>query len=70
MSWQKEALFTVAPFSMKSVVMGLFMSQKIVGMTFFTDHFFINFFFTRVRVFPLNGLSFWLGLASLWKINF
>ena len=33
-----EKLFTVAPFSKKSIVMDLFMSQKTVNITFFTDH--------------------------------
>ena len=32
--WQMEPLFTVAPFSKKSIVIGLFMSQITVSMTY------------------------------------
>ena len=53
-----EALFTVAPFSRKSIVMGSFISQKTVSMTFYTDCFAWNVFFTRESVFPLYRLFF------------
>ena len=36
-SWKSGALFTIAPFSSKSIVMGPFMSKNSVSITFFTD---------------------------------
>ena len=44
--WQLEALFIVAPFSRKSVMMCPFISQKNVSMTFFIDDYTRNFTFT------------------------
>ena len=46
-SWQYEALFTVASFSRKSIVMHPFISQVTVSLTFFIDHSAWNFFFIR-----------------------
>ena len=51
-----EALFTIAPFSSKSIVMSLFISQKTISITFFTDHCTQNFFFGGESVFPLHKL--------------
>ena len=50
------------PFSKKLIVMGPFMSQKTVSMTFFTGCCAQNFFYCRVSMFPLRGLSFQLRL--------
>ena len=36
-NWQYEAMFTVATFSEKSMVMDPSMSQNMVSMIFFTD---------------------------------
>ena len=49
----KKEHFTVAPFSNKSIVVGSFMSQNTVSMTFFTDLCLVNIF----SVFPLHKLS-------------
>ena len=45
MSPQQEALFTVVPFSGKSIVIGIFMFQETVSMNFFIDCCMLNFFF-------------------------
>ena len=50
---------TVVPFSRKTNVMGPFISQRSVNMTFFTDCFTQNLsFYRRVSLLPLHGLSF------------
>ena len=49
--WQWEVTITVAPLTRKSRVIGPFMSQKTVSMTFFTDCYTQNFFFTREPVY-------------------
>ena len=46
---------------MKLKLMGLFMFQKTVSMTFFTDHCAWNFFFTRVCFLSIDFLWFCLG---------
>ena len=49
-SWQEEALFTVGPFSRKSIVTGPFMYQKTVNITFLTDGiFFLGVFSIQAR---------------------
>ena len=45
-NFAKKALFALAAVFKKSIVMVFFMPQKIVSMTFFTDHYTQNFFFT------------------------
>ena len=49
-----KALFTVAHFSWKSIVMRPFMSQKTANMSFFTDRCARNFFDRRVRFVVAN----------------
>ena len=53
-----KTLFTVEPFSRKSIVMGSFISLETVSINFFPDCCTQNFLFTRESVFLLYGLSF------------
>ena len=46
--WHKEVMFTFARLSWKPTVVGSFMSQKTVSMTFFTDCCDMNFFHCRI----------------------
>ena len=63
-SWQWKALYTIAPFSRRLIVIGPFISQKNVSMTIFTDRCTPDFFFNgKSGVFPLNELNFPLSLV-------
>ena len=62
MNLSKEKAIGSTVYSWKSIVMGPFMHQNTVSMTFFTEHLklFLN---QRVSVFPVHRLSFWLRLT-------
>ena len=55
--WQEEALFTVALFARKPILMDSFMFLKTGRITFFTDCNVWKFFFTSLNVFSFHGLS-------------
>ena len=67
--WQYEAVFTVTPFTGKSILMGPFMSQKTVNMTFFTDNCNQNFFFAGESVY-FHSLDCLFNSGSLWQTLF